>query len=230
MRTFVYCVLVLLGLYSCENRVEKAEKQSRHIFTYTDSPSKTRKEIDLFESSEYLDWFKKYSAYLAEEVTIDSMVFGVLVQPVDFLVLKGMNNVNDHAAYEKERKEYEGMEYYLFTFGSTDGSNVLDEKRFPSIDKRKLVEFFNFTIQENFSLDDCYGERSCAFYHLEPTSTLRPYHTAVVAFERRADIDTCDKTIIYKDKAFNKGIVKITIPAEKLKLIPIINRKNNENL
>ena len=221
-----FWILSVIVLVACTEK-ESSNASERIIYKYDRVPVEYVGRKEGVSSQEYMSWFKKYSSYLAQEIKLDSMVFAALIQPVDFLVLKSMDSA-DYKAFIAERKQYEGMEYYLFSFGDIDGNDVLKSKIFNNIDRKDLMQHFDFTIQNDFSLKDCYGERQCVFYHLEPTSGIKPYYTAVIAFERRSDKDTCDKTIIYKDRAFGKGIIKITIPSEKLKLIPILKTSNNE--
>src|SRR5690554_6088853 len=209
MYKIVYIICIILC--SCNSQEQKQTLSQRIIYPQAVLPSSQKsKTFQKTEYTNYLDWFKTYATYLSQETIIDSMVYGILMQPVDLLVSKE-NNFEDYDSYLKMRSEYEGMEYYLFSFGYIDGADVLKKGDLAKINKKELMQYVDFTIQQDFALQDCYGIREPSLYHLERHGGIRPYYTAILAFKRYSQIDTCEKTIIYYDKLFNSGIVKLTI-------------------
>lgn len=231
MRVFFYIVSLVLLLFSCESKNSPANESTKNII-YRDVPvPSTSNEDTLSEEhyENYCDWYRSYASYLSKESRVDSMVFAIQYMPTDFLAYKEDEAIPFDTLLEK-RKDYENMEYFIFSFGDIEGNDVLKSKRFNKVEPLDLSMHFNFGMEQDFTMEDCYGKRKCLFYHLEQHGGIKPYYTATIAFNRVSEADTCDKTIIYKDRAFDKGIVRLTITKDKLQTIPRIKLKETSLL
>jgi hypothetical protein len=131
-------------------------------------------------------------------------------------------DTQNYQAFLEKKKQYSGMQYYVFSIGLKKGEGDLLKSglQVEDLEYSQLVEYLAFKLQEDLSLKDGNTVLPCELFHFERDFGLRPFCNFYLGFRVIKGSDTSSKTLIYKDKVYNSGIVKLTIPAERIKAIP----------
>ena len=226
-------ILLYFTLIKCSN--VKEEDTSKRVI-YKDISGRSFPEIEretpqsMFYK-EYMSWVENNKPFLSSEKTIEGLVFAALYKPTDYCILQEMDSMT-YNVFKETGKNYEGMQYFVFTIGLKDGKGDLLKSGLQNenMEFDKLVEYMAFAMQNDITLIDGNTELPCELYHFERDFGLRPFCNFYIGFRKQLHSDSTSKTIVYKDKLFNSGIVKINIPAERIMAIPKLEINNNEKI
>lgn len=227
---FSLCLIISV-LWSCHSSKDEFEdaagvnKEDNSVFSFLSSKEK-------LPPQEYMSWVEDSENGLVKSNTIEECVYSVFYKPLPYVVLKDWpDTALTQSAFDKQLDEYKGLQYYSFIIESknvANGNQELLRYNLKSTDDYfARIEYYSFQVQNDIKLVEGKDTLVCRMSHFERAYGLQPKIKIVVAFDRRKD-DLVkkeehynnDKVILFYDKVFGAGIVKLKIDKETLKNIP----------
>ncbi len=178
-------------------------------------------------SAAMLDWVESKENQLLNEKTIDDMNYSSLYKPHAYMCLleAGNHSGMNSSELEKIKSAYSGMEYFTFKISTAKTQEeLLRYKAAGSDEYYRRLEYYSFKAQEDFALLAGKDSLKCKLFHFERTFGLAPILTFVLGFqgERKPEQDL---TLVYNDRIFSNGIIKLHYGAETLNAIPELKIK-----
>ncbi len=173
--------------------------------------------------SDYVRWVQESDNGLIHKKTIGDLDFSLQYKPYDYIISMEERSDSIRASIQKEKLvELEGMEYYDFKIKLNSENGELLKHNLKSTDEyKKRVEYFAFTMQNDIWMVDGNDSIPCSLFHFERGYDAAPYSTFLIGFPIRAIKNSnAEKTFVYYDKNFDKGIIKFTLDKNKLVNIP----------
>jgi hypothetical protein len=101
----------------------------------------------------------------------------------------------------------------LLNDGSTE---LLKYKNTSAQQYSDRVNYFAFGMQNDIALVDGNDTLHCDLYHYERAYDVAPSATMLLGFAKKNGSDRKDKTLIFYDRTFNKGMLKFKFAASTL--------------
>jgi hypothetical protein len=100
------------------------------------------------------------------------------------------------------------MQYYNLRIELKDGTGeLLKHGATSAADYKGRVNYFAFAMQNDIKLVEGDDTVPCLLFHYERAYDVAPYGTFLLAFPLPKNSKT-DRTLIFTDHGFNKGIIK----------------------
>ena len=174
----------------------------------------------------YAESVESKSGNLRQEKQIGKMVFEVLYKPLDYVVMLEQPSGND-SLRQRLRSEYAAMQYFTFRIRCPEWKDELLKYGIADYtDYTQRLAYCMSGLQEDLSLEEGGKVRPCRLFHFERVHQLDAGLTFLAGFDRdpseqeaelRGDpYEYGDKTIIYNDRLFGSGSVKLTIRGSSL--------------
>lgn len=181
----------------------------------------------LLRPRDYLSWMENPNNGMIVSHRISDMSFSVFYKPLDYVALKELDKTDvDLPELTKKREELEGLQYFTLRIASEESKDLLRAHETSSEDYNLRIQYFSFHMQNDIRLVDGRDTIPCVLNHFERTYGLAPYRDFVLAFDQSENSgqqnEISDKTIIYEDRIFGKGTVKLKVKAQDIKHIPQI--------
>lgn len=223
---YIICLLLSVGCNSENDSFLELPGRSRNV-------NDNEKIADVYLApADYLNWIENGKNGLLVTKTISDLNFSVFYKPYEYIVLKE-NEDSTLKPDELKNKinELNQMQYFTFRITAPSSSNELLKYKLLSQDEYfARVEYFSFKMQDDLKLVDGNDTLRCELFHFERIYNLAPYCTFVIGFPLSKEQITSntqnqpyklrDKTIVFEDKIFNSGIVKLTFESKILNHIP----------
>jgi len=182
----------------------------------------------VFESpAEYVQAVGASKSPLRQEKTLANFRYEVLYKPLDYVVLQEY----PEAERERRKKEYAGMQYYTFRIVCPKWKD--DLLKYGTEDYTEYTQRLAYcmsAMQEQLLLEESGQVRPCRLFHYERLHQLDAGLTFLIAFdknpaEREAELadrafEYTDKTLIFDDRLFGNGQIRLTIPGKNLNKQP----------
>jgi len=225
---------LILAFAVCSCKREKVDSVHRVIYpfeTIVTRPVATETILnEIMEPKSFIEWIDEHKPYLASEKQIGKLNFAVLYKPLDYMILSDIDSLNAET-YLAKKKEYDNLQYYIFSIGlNSNEGDLLKSGLNTSLDYTQLIEYMSFELQHDLKLFDGNIELPCTLMHFERTFGLRPYVNFMVAFERTKNTDNAEKTLVYDDKLYKVGTVKLKIKKEAITSIPQLLHPTRDNI
>lgn len=170
----------------------------------------------------YIQWIKDPDNGLSTHEQTGGLKFALFYKPLDYVVLQEMtSSAVGIDSFPALRRDYEGMQYFTLTISSADDADILKHGISNERSYYDRIDYCSFRMQSDIQLVDGTDTLACRIFHYERNFQVAPYTHFSLAFE---DINktgnVSDKTLVFHDQAFGKGIVKLKIKANDLKKIP----------
>lgn len=173
--------------------------------------------------SEYVKWVQDEANGLRKEKTIDELLFSVQFKPYDYIICEEEKNdtINKHIRNNKI-SELNDMEYYDLRITIKDSQGELLKYNLSGVaEYNERVNYFAFQMQKDISLIQNGDTIPCGLYHFERAFDTSPSSTILLGFKKiKGRKSTEEKTIVFHDKIFDKGIIKFTFDSKELTNIP----------
>ncbi len=208
---------ILLCSFSCTN--SEADKQAT-----IKAEAATIKKSDPLTPNEMIRWVENKDNGLFQEKTIEDITFSALFKPIHYMTVIEYRNVLNPTPEQLKKAEetYAGMTYFTYKMSTDKTQDELLKYKLSSSDEYyHRLEYYSFKAQNDFSLVSGNDTIACKLFHFERTFGLAPVLTFVLGFKGEPKTDR-DFTLIYKDRIFNKGLIKLNYSPEILNSIPKI--------
>ena len=183
--------------------------------------SKENEEVTFSDPEKLISYVSTPENGYYKEKEIDEIKFSALLKPIDYIkafekIKTGAANIadDDDLQYFDLRIEVKdfSMEFLKYNLASTG-------------DYAQRVAYCAYEMQNDIYLIDGNDTLPCVFYHFERTFNVVPFGHFILAFSPSKNKEFIRaKTLVYYDKLFNKGLIKMTfLPHDLIKVPKLIN-------
>lgn len=159
---------------------------------------------------------------LLKSKTIDEVTYSIKYKPVDYVIAMETGDKKISAAeYKKKREELEGMQYFDLRI-EIDKANgeLLKYALHSGAEYEQRIKYLAFSVNEDIQLIDGKDTLPCVMHHFERVYDIVPFATVLLGFKSTGVDLMHEKTLVFHDKLFGKGIIKFTFLPADLQTIP----------
>ncbi len=216
IQTYTFFLTILI--YSCSSVQDNDTDRLALSLSESGLPEKTELSPD-----EYMIWSGQANNFLIKEKTISEFNYKIKYLPTEQLILNDLRKSNKEITTEnisQLEKEYEGMEYFEMRVQVNQYNGELAKYQVTDLSEYQTrIAYMAFAMQNNISLSTEFNEHiPCKLFHFERTYGITPYTTFLFAFSKEDIIDAHNRTVIYNDELFNKGLLKFNWSFENIEL------------
>ena len=219
---FVSIGLVLLLGVSCTPSDRNIKGTDATGSSSTEMSGKSVSVVDPLLPREYVGWVRNPSNGLLRDKTIDDITFSAQYKPYEYIacIEEKTEQISDSLT-KRKIAELDGMEYIDLKIALKDGQQeLLKYNLLSKADYETRVKYFSFGMQNDISLVENGDTIPCSLFHFERAYDVTPYCTFLLGFVKKAKKNISDETLIFPDRTFHKGIVKLTFSKNDLDHIP----------
>lgn len=179
---------------------------------------------DGLSAEDYMKYVDDPSNGLIREKEVGDFIIGLQYRPAEYetIMQTGLNNLTQ-SAFDENLKEEKKLQFFVLRIGSADKkTDVLAQGITDQQEYYKRIEYLNAGIDKDIYLVDGTDTLSCVLHHFERTFHLAHFNTIMLAFENPHPDHIEDKTLVFDDKVFGIGRMKLTIDKKNIKNIPAI--------
>jgi hypothetical protein len=178
--------------------------------------SSTDKEV--IELQDAKEWMEENKTSLTSSKEMDKIFFRAIYVPSFH---KYISEYGDSAEVDKEKyAEFTSKEFYIFSIGLTSGEGDILKSDASKLSYDLLLDYLAFRIQNDIHLEVDGKSYPCKLAHFERTYGIKPFFNVNLVFDKPDK--TGDRKIVYDDKIFETGVVKLNITEESLISVPEI--------
>lgn len=146
--------------------------------------------------------------------------------PLEFLISNDLGKTNpSQVQIDSLKTSYEGMEYYELKISIDDFKNETIKYQLQDMGQyQNRLSYVSFSMQNDITMV-VNQERiaPCKLYHFERTFGLAPYMKVLIGFSKEdMSNNITERTIVFNDNLFNKGLIKFNWSSQKLLETPKI--------
>lgn len=169
--------------------------------------------------AEFMAWCKNPESGLAKSKEIGDITFSLQYKPLPYIVCteQKTENITDDVL-KTQTQELDALEYFDFKISLTESMGELIKYNLSSAEEYNArVNYLAFGIQDDLKLLSGKDTLTCELLHFERAYDVAPYATLLCAFPKSSNKE---KTFLYEDRLFGKGIIKFTFRQEEINNIP----------
>ena len=173
--------------------------------------------------SGYIRWVRENKALLTERKEIGELFYEAEYTPVDYLVLRDLQDsaTITREMFERQKKNREELLYFTLRVGMCRKQGDPMYYRSSGNEEYAMrVKYFSFDMQNDLHLITASDSLNCLLHIFERDYGLSGMLTFNLSFKNTGVPG--DMTLIYDDAVYNHGIVKLTFEKKKLRKIPQI--------
>jgi hypothetical protein len=204
MKPLLYAIFVL-----CIASCARSNMDSLSDGSVNDNTPPTNMTQTKLLPEEYVGWVEAKENGLKKEKTIEDIKFTAQYKPYQYVICEeARTNALPDTTFKKKTGELNGMQYYNLRIEVKDGNGELLKYGVASASEYKQrVNYFSFGMQNDIKLVEGNDTLPCLLYHYERAYDVVPYGTFLLAFPLSKNSNS-DRTLIFFDRGFNKGIIK----------------------
>lgn len=214
MRNIIYTILSTVLVFLACSETAKTSKEKNKI--------KTDFTKQQYAPDEYVKWVQGEEYPLNKEKQIDELIFSVQYKPHEYIICQEerTNEIPDSILKQKI-SEIEDMEYYDLKIELENGTQELLKYGLTETGQYDdRVKYFAFSMQKDIQLVlDGKDSIPCGLYHFERAYDVVPFVKVMLGFPT-TDKKISERTLVFHDKVFNKGIIKFQFTKEELQNVP----------
>lgn len=155
-----------------------------------------------------------------KEKEIDEIKFSALLKPIDFIKANEKIKSSPSKITDGDDLQYFDLRITVKDFGMEFLKyNLSDVSDYP-----QRVDYCSFEMQNDIYLIDGNDTLPCVYYHFERAYNVVPFGHFILAFKPTDKNVVRAKTLVYYDRLFNKGLIKMTfLPQDLIKIPKLIN-------
>ena len=172
--------------------------------------------------SDYVKWVQDFKNGLRKEKKMDDLNFILQYKPAEYIVCMEEREEKMYDTLLKSRvNDLKEMQYYdLKIMLNKEEGELLKYNLSSKEQYEKRVNYFAFRMQDDIQLVEGKDTLPCVLYHFERTYDVAPYCTILVGFNLDTKNIQKQKTFLFHDRTFNKGLLKFTFKENKLTNLP----------
>lgn len=198
-------LILFLGLYACTDDTQSAALNGSE-----------QDEKEVIDVKDYKEWVSENKASLSVSKELDKVMFRTTYVPASY---KYIEEYGDSIKVKPDvYSEFNNKEFYVFTLGLTSGEGDILKSGESKLPHELLLDYLSFRIQNDIQLEVDGKIYPCKLAHFERTYGIKPFFNVNLVFDK--PLEQGDRKIIYNDKVFETGVVKLTIAKENIASVP----------
>jgi len=167
------------------------------------------------DAADYVSWMKDPENGFKREKKMDELTFSVQYKTPEYITCMELHGRPcADSVLKKNISELNDMQYYDLKIVLEDGSSeLLKYKNTSPQQYNDRVNYFAFGMQNDLALVDGNDTLRCELYHFERAYDITPSATLLLGFSKKNSSGRNDKTLIFYDRTFNKGMLKFKFAA-----------------
>jgi hypothetical protein len=215
--------LLIVPLFICACNSDLSRSEQERIVATGNSPGKSNSTTSApVRAAEYISWVRNPENGLLRKKTIDELSFSAQYKPCSYIAcLESAKADISDTILRRKLSELEGMEYIDLKIELEGGQGELlkhDLHSAKQYDER--ITYFSFGMQKDIFLVAGADTIPCGLYHFERAYDVTPYSVFLLGFATRPGSMKTDRTLVFHDNTFHKGIIKLNFSASDLSNIP----------
>lgn len=220
-------LITVAGIVSCTQShsesgksggaISEKGKNNSGVFSFLTAP-KTLKPV------EYVKWVEDEHNGLIKHKRFGRFKYSLRYKPTDYMIVKdAASETIPVSLYDSLKNVYSGFEYYTFSIHDTLSMDELLKTNLKSrseYDERLL--YFSFEMQKDIQLVSGTDTIPCSLLHFERTYNISPQANFMLGFPVTKENNPGDKILIFEDKVFGIGLMKLKIKEEDLSEVPVL--------
>jgi len=230
---------LILLLHSCDEEVEPKEDKKVtpiNIVDYSNdihigNVSENTQELQVFNFKlspiDYVNWVNnKGENNLIKHKQIDEFTYSLKYLPIEYMICnelkkKTVTQFEIDSLYD----DYSGMEYYELRIKIEAFNDETAKYGVASMaEYQQRIVYMSFAMQNDI-IAQIEGQEdiSCKLFHFERTYGVAPYATFLMGFSKEDIGESApERTIVFEDNIFNKGLIKFNWESSQLENVPQI--------
>jgi hypothetical protein len=159
---------------------------------------------------------------LLKSKQIDEVTYSAKYKPVDYIIaMETRDEKLTRAIYKEKHDELSGLQYFDLRIEIDKANGELLKYALRSGSQyESRVTYLAFDIKNDIKLVDGNDTLECVMSHFERVYDIVPYATILLGFKDTGGNLMHEKTLVFHDKLFGKGIIKFTFLPADLQTIP----------
>jgi hypothetical protein len=177
--------------------------------------------------TEYANWVnQRVENPLIRTKKISEFNYSMKYLPLEFMICNELRKEEiSQVEYDSLVSNYEGMEYYEMRIQIDDFNDETAKYQVADMGVyQQRIMYMSFAMQDNINIELSEDLTApCKLYHFERTYGVAPYATILMGFSKE-DLPEMEeeRTIVFEDKLFNKGLIKFNWSMADLNNVPKI--------
>ena len=171
---------------------------------------------------DYVKWIQDKDNGIKKEKVIDDIVYEIQYKPYEYIVcMEERKEKLADSVVKKKVEEINDMQYYDLTISLNSGSGELLKYGVTAYDQYdKRIKYVSFDMQNDISLVEDGDTIPCSLFHFERVYDVAPYAKFLLGFAKGKKDSPQQSVIVFDDKLFNQGLIKMTYSHEEISNIP----------
>lgn len=172
----------------------------------------------------YMAYCNDGSKDLIQERDFNNIRYTLKHEPLEYKALKELRDngaVSDYSEFEKIRKEYDGLLYFVLKI-ENPGSKKSPIKSLVKSheDLARINQYCQSQLESNFYAESNGMKIPCAIFHMEEDHSLMNFNMVSFAFDANKIDQDKDLTVVFDDPFFNSGTIKFNVSKKSFTRLP----------
>ncbi|MBL4756018.1 MAG: hypothetical protein JKY52_20795 [Flavobacteriales bacterium] len=181
----------------------------------------------------YETWVESEENGLRKSKPVGNYQYSIQYRPWSYIAKRELRDESyDETKMKKKIHEMDELQYFSLRIAlRKDEGDVLRSGLYGEGEYEERIAYLNGHINKDIFLLDGGDTLSCVLHHFERNFGIAPYLNVSLGFEITADEKEAilnevpfaysDKSLVFEDKLFGTGMVRLTIRGEDLANIPV---------
>ncbi len=213
----LFCTLILLSCKESGSFSDEDKNDDDVIYSNTDDVTRT-----VLSVKDYIMWMQDLKNGFRKEKNMGDLNFILQYKPYEYIICMEEREEKIYDTLLKSRiNDLSGIQYYDLKILLNEKEGELLKYNLSSNDEyEKRIKYFAYEMQNDIELVEGNDTLPCILYHFERTYDVAPYCTVLVGFNKKEGDSEKQRTFLFHDKTFNKGLLKFTFKENRLKNLP----------
>jgi hypothetical protein len=182
-------------------------------------------------ASDFCAWVNAPESGMISEKEINGLVYTAMYRPAEYMVLQNKNFAESTpAVYTQQLAETAAGQYFVLQIKSLDNNDVIAVNAASKEEYYARMIYLSYRVQESISLVDNDDTLSCKLAQFEQIYAAAPYARINLVFDAKPltngekslehPSQYGDKTLVFDDRVWGNGLIKLKIKANDLNNIP----------
>ena len=181
-----------------------------------DSKNTSSADKEVIALQDAKEWMEENKTSLTSTKEMDKIFFRAIYVPSfhNYIAEYGDSLEVDNEKYA----EFTKKECYIFSIGLTSGEGDILKSDASKLPHDLLLDYLAFRVQNDIHLEIDGKSYPCKLAHFERTYGIKPFFNINLVFDKPDKAG--DRKIVYDDRIFETGVVKLNITEESLHAVP----------
>jgi hypothetical protein len=213
-KTLLY-TLIITALSWCSPKKQQLEDENTAPATSSVDMNQQK-----LRPEQYVTWIQQGSNGLKKEKTINDIIYSAQYKPLPYIICEEERTAQiADSTLRKKTNQLGDMQYYNFKIELKEAQTELIKYGISTTtDYAARVNYFSFDMQRDIKLVQGGDTLPCLLYHYERVYNTGNFGMFSLGFAKGKALN--DRTLIFFDHGFNKGIIKFFFAGTDIKNQP----------